>query len=75
MTDGTGTTTYSYDGLERLDKVDNGDGDVVTYKYDDDGNPTCLSYPNSGATTCLNASSGTGTALPTPTTPLTSRSP
>lgn len=60
MTDGTGTTDYYYDGLGRLDKVDDGYGHVVTYKYDDDGNTTCLSYPVSGDTTCLNASSGTG---------------
>ncbi len=60
MTDGTGTTTYAYDGLERLDSVTTGAGNVVTYKYDANGNPTCVSYPNSGTTTCQNASSGTG---------------
>jgi RHS repeat-associated protein len=60
MTDGTGTTTYGYDGLERLNSVDNGASNTITYKYDANGNRTCLSYPNSGSTTCLTASSGTG---------------
>jgi RHS repeat-associated protein len=60
MTDATGTTTYAYDGLERLQSVTNGAGNIVTYGYDDNGNLTCLSYPVSGAASCASAGSGTG---------------
>ena len=60
MVDGTGTTTYTYDGFERLISVTNGAADAVTYGYDPDNNVTCLSYPNSGTKTCANSSSGTG---------------
>jgi len=66
MTDGTGvsgmtgTTTYVYDSLNRLQSVTDAAGNTVTYSVDPVGNDTCLSYPNSGATTCQNALSGTG---------------
>jgi RHS repeat-associated protein len=60
MSDATGPTAYVYNGLEQLQSVMNGFGNVITYGYDPAGNVTCLSYPNSGSTTCQNALSGTG---------------
>jgi RHS repeat-associated protein len=60
MADSSGTTTYTYDAYGRLQKMVSGAGNVVTYKYNADGSPTCVSYPSSGSTTCLNATSGTG---------------
>ena len=46
MTDGTGTTSYSYNSLNRLTKVVNGGGQATSYQYDLDGNLTALTYPN-----------------------------
>ena len=60
MVDGTGPTTYDYDGYGRLQSVVNGAGKQVTYGYDTASNLTCMSYPNSGTSNCQNASSGTG---------------
>ena len=60
MADSSGTSTYTYDAYGRLKKLVNGAGNLVAYKYNADGSPTCISYPNSGSSTCLNASSGTG---------------
>ncbi len=59
MGDGTGTSSYGYDGLQRLTSQQDGSGASVTYGYDADGNVTCMSYPVSGAASCP-ASSGTG---------------
>ena len=46
MVDGTGTTTYSYDSLNRLTSMTNGAGQVVGYGYDLKGQLTSLAYPN-----------------------------
>jgi RHS repeat-associated protein len=46
MTDGTGTTAYSYDSADRLISVTNGNGKTVSYGLDSDGNTTTLTYPN-----------------------------
>ena len=46
MTDGTGTTTYSYDSLNRLTGSTNGAGATTADAYDLAGNLTTLTYPN-----------------------------
>ena len=46
MADGTGTTRYTYDQLNRLVSQTNGAGQTVTYGYDLAGNLTSLGYPN-----------------------------
>jgi RHS repeat-associated protein len=46
MTDGTGTSTYNFDSLNRLTQSKNGAGQTVGYGYDLGGNPTSLTYPN-----------------------------
>jgi RHS repeat-associated protein len=46
MTDGTGTTSYSYDPLGRLSSTTNGAGATTSYGYDADNNVTSLTYPN-----------------------------
>ena len=46
MTDGTGTTSYTYDSLNRLTSQTNGAGQVVRYGYDLGNNLTALTYPN-----------------------------
>src|SRR5207248_126680 len=50
MTDGTGTTSYSYDSLERLSTVTNGAGAVVSYGYDADNEVTTTTYPGRNQT-------------------------
>lgn len=47
LTDGTGTSTYSYDALGRLISQSDGSGATTTYTYDNQGNLTSISYPNS----------------------------
>ncbi|MGO9490500.1 MAG: RHS repeat-associated core domain-containing protein [Solirubrobacteraceae bacterium] len=49
MTDGTGSTAYEYDELDRLDKTTDGHGDTVTYEYDLANEPTKITYPNGKA--------------------------
>jgi RHS repeat-associated protein len=49
MTDGTGTTTYSYDGLDRLTSETNGDSQEVGYGYNADYQVTTITYPNGHA--------------------------
>jgi len=51
MADGTGTTSYTYDTLDRLRQVTNGVGAHVGYGYDAVGNVTSLTYPDSSAIT------------------------
>jgi RHS repeat-associated protein len=51
MSDGTGTTTYTYDSLNRLVSQRNGAGQVVSYGYDLNGNRTSITYPNAHAVT------------------------
>lgn len=46
MTDGTGTTTKTYDQLDRLTEVKNGKSEVVKYKYDIGNQQTEITYPN-----------------------------
>ena len=46
MADGTGTTSYSYDSLDRITKVTDGAGKATGYGYDLDCNVTSLTYPN-----------------------------
>jgi RHS repeat-associated protein len=46
MADGTGTTSYTYDSLNRLTKVTDGAGQTTGYGYDLKGNVTALTYPN-----------------------------
>ena len=46
MTDGTGTTTYTYDGLDRLTGQTAGDGQHTGYHYDDWDRVTAIDYPD-----------------------------
>lgn len=45
MTDGTGTSTWSYDSLGRLTSTTDGAGQTVTYSYDIGGRTTEIDYP------------------------------
>ncbi len=45
MTDGTGTSSYSYDSLHRLTSATDGAGNTVGYGYDLKGQLTSLTYP------------------------------
>jgi YVTN family beta-propeller protein/YD repeat-containing protein len=58
MTDGTGTTTYTYDADQRVTQVQSGSGAVVASTYDADSNVTCIVYPGSG-NTCSSSPSST----------------
>jgi YD repeat-containing protein len=51
MADGTGTTTYHYDALDRPITVTNGAGQAVGYGYDAVGNKTALTYPDASVVT------------------------
>jgi RHS repeat-associated protein len=51
MTDGTGTTTYIYDILDRLVKSTNGHGNIAAYEYDLNSNQIKLTYPNNNLVT------------------------
>lgn len=46
MTDGTGTTKKTYDELDRLTEVENGNKEVIKYKYDLGNEVTEVTYPN-----------------------------
>jgi RHS repeat-associated protein len=46
MTDGTGTTKYVYDQLDRLAETENGQKEVVKYEYDLANETTKITYPN-----------------------------
>jgi RHS repeat-associated protein len=46
MTDGTGTTTYAYDQLDRLTRSENGHKESIEYEYDLANEQTKLTYPN-----------------------------
>src|SRR5581483_679222 len=51
MTDGTGTSSYSYDPFADLTSSENGASKTVNYQYDALGNVTQIIYPHgSGAT-------------------------
>jgi RHS repeat-associated protein len=45
MTDGTGTTTYTFDSLHRLTQQTNGAGSQVKYGYDLRGHVNSITYP------------------------------
>ena len=49
MEDGTGTTTYEYDQLDRLVKTKDGHGNTVSYEYNLANEPTKITYPNGKA--------------------------
>jgi RHS repeat-associated protein len=49
MVDGTGTTSYEYDQLDRLTSTTDGHGDVVGYEYDLANEQTKITYPNGKA--------------------------
>ncbi len=51
MTDGTGTTSYVYDGYERLSSTQNGAGSTIGYGYDLDNDITSITYPNNKTVT------------------------
>ncbi|MFC1421252.1 RHS repeat-associated core domain-containing protein [Streptacidiphilus cavernicola] len=53
MTDGTGTTTWSYDAFGEIVSKTNGAGAVVGYGYDNDGHQTSISYPGGPSQTVL----------------------
>jgi YD repeat-containing protein len=51
VTDGTGTTTYTYDQLDRLTESETGHKEIVEYEYDLANNQTKITYPNGKAIT------------------------
>jgi RHS repeat-associated protein len=51
MTDGTGTTTSTYDELGRLTESENGNKEVVKYEYNLANEQTKITYPNGKAVT------------------------
>lgn len=51
MTDGTGTSTWSYDAFGEVVATTNGAGSTVGYSYDDNGNQTSIIYPGGAAQT------------------------
>ncbi len=51
MIDGTGTTSYTYDQLDRLTESKNGHGESVRYEYNLDNEPTNITYPNKDSVT------------------------
>jgi len=51
MTSPWGTTSYTYDALNRLSSLTNPDGKIVTFGYDALGRRTRLTYPNGTETT------------------------
>jgi RHS repeat-associated protein len=46
MTDGTGTTAYEYDQLDRLTATKDGHGNTAGYEYDLANEQTKITYPN-----------------------------
>ena len=46
MVDGSGTTTYEYDQLDRLTATKDGHGNTVGYEYDLANEQTKITYPN-----------------------------
>lgn len=51
MTDGSGTTTYTYSTLGQLTKTVQGDGSTISYGYDLNGNQATITYPNGKSVT------------------------
>jgi RHS repeat-associated protein len=58
MEDGTGTSSYVYDQLDRLTESKDGHGNVVKYEYDLANQQTKLTYPNGKAVTRAYDSAG-----------------
>lgn len=51
MKDGSGTTQYTYDQLDRLAEAENGHKEVTKYEYNLANAPTKITYPNGKAVT------------------------
>ena len=51
LTDGTGTSKFTYDSLERMTSSEDGAGAVIQYGYDPAGQLTTLTYPNGKSVT------------------------
>jgi RHS repeat-associated protein len=51
ITDGTGTTTYTYDQLDRLTETENGHKEKAKYEYNLANEQTKITYPNGKAVT------------------------
>jgi RHS repeat-associated protein len=51
MTDGTGTSIYGYDQLDRMTESENGHKAVIKYEYDLANDQTKITYPNGKAAT------------------------
>ncbi len=51
MVNGTGTTKYTYDQLDRLTESENGHKEVIKYEYDLANEQTKITYPNKKAVT------------------------
>jgi RHS repeat-associated protein len=51
MTDGTGTTKYTYDQLDRLTESENGHKEKIKYEYNLANGQTKITYPNEKAVT------------------------
>jgi RHS repeat-associated protein len=51
MIDGTGTTKYTYDQLDRLTESENGHKEVSKYEYDLANQQTKITYPNTKSVT------------------------
>jgi RHS repeat-associated protein len=49
MTDGTGTTKYEYDQLDRMTESENGNKEVIKYEYNLGNLQTKITYPNGKA--------------------------
>ena len=49
ITDGTGTTTYTLDQLDRMTESENGHKEVVKYEYNLGNQQTKITYPNTKA--------------------------
>jgi RHS repeat-associated protein len=51
MTDGTGTSKYTYDQLDRLTETENGHKEKIKYEYDLANEKTKITYPNTKSVT------------------------
>jgi RHS repeat-associated protein len=49
MTDGTGTTTYTLDQLDRMTESENGHKEIIKYEYNLGNGQTKITYPNTKA--------------------------
>jgi RHS repeat-associated protein len=58
MIDGTGTSKYAYDQLDRLTEAKDGHGDSSAYEYDLAGEQTKITYPGGKAVTRAYDSAG-----------------